>query len=140
MAPVEREWRSLTDHEGFGSWFRVKLDGPFVPGEVTRGRMTYPGFEHMPWESRTVTMDKPRLFSMTWHPYAVEEGKDYSAEPSTLIEFKLTPTAGGGTHLVIVESGFDALPVASAQACAAVNAWAWEARLQAAAGPVLIAG
>ena len=45
-----------------------------------------------------------------------------------------------GTRVVVVESGFDALPVASAQACAAVNAWAWEARLEAVAGPVLIAG
>jgi len=37
-APVERVWRALTDHEEFGAWFRVQLEGPFVPGEVSRGR------------------------------------------------------------------------------------------------------
>jgi uncharacterized protein YndB with AHSA1/START domain len=33
-APVSRVWRALTDHQEFGIWFRVKLDGPFVPGQV----------------------------------------------------------------------------------------------------------
>jgi hypothetical protein len=42
--------------------------------------------------------------------------------------------------VIVVETGFERLPVASAQACAAVNAWAREARLQAVARPVLIAG
>lgn len=128
-APIERVWRALTDHEEFGTWFRVKLDGPFVPGQVTRGRITYPGYEHMPWESQVVTMDKPRLFSMTWRPYAVEEGKDYSDEPTTLIEFKLTPTASGGTHLVIIESGFDALPADRRDEAFRSNEGGWEEQL-----------
>src|SRR4051794_5582890 len=45
-APVERVWRALTDHGEFGEWFRVKLDGPFVPGEMSTGHITYPGYEH----------------------------------------------------------------------------------------------
>lgn len=28
-APVDRVWRAISDHEEFGTWFRVKLDGPF---------------------------------------------------------------------------------------------------------------
>ena len=36
-APVSRVWRALTDHHEFGTWFRVKLDGPFVPGQISRG-------------------------------------------------------------------------------------------------------
>ena len=39
-APVSRVWRALTDHREFGQWFRVKLDGPFVPGQVSRGQVT----------------------------------------------------------------------------------------------------
>ena len=31
-APVSRVWRALTDHREFGQWFRVSVDGPFVPG------------------------------------------------------------------------------------------------------------
>ena len=37
-APVSRVWRALTDHREFGAWFRVKLDGPFVPGRFRAGR------------------------------------------------------------------------------------------------------
>ncbi len=51
-APVERVWRALTDYNEFGEWFRVKLDGPFAPGEVASGRITHPGFEHVKWEAR----------------------------------------------------------------------------------------
>ena len=50
-APPSRVWRALTDHREFGEWFRVKLDGPFVPGQVTRGSVAYPGYEHLKWEA-----------------------------------------------------------------------------------------
>ena len=36
-APVSRVWRALTDYREFGQWFRVELEGPFVPGQVSRG-------------------------------------------------------------------------------------------------------
>ena len=42
-APLSRVWRALTDYREFGGWFQVKLDGLFVPGEVSCGQMTYPG-------------------------------------------------------------------------------------------------
>src|SRR6202011_176539 len=74
-APVSRVWRALTDHREFGEWFRVKIDGPFVPGQVSRGQITYPGYEHVSWE----------------------------------MTFRLEPK-GGGTLLVLRESGFDAIP------------------------------
>ena len=34
-APVARVRRALTDYREFGEWFRVKIEGPFVPGEVS---------------------------------------------------------------------------------------------------------
>jgi uncharacterized protein YndB with AHSA1/START domain len=108
-APVARVWRALTDHEEFGVWFRVKLDGPFVVGEVSRGRITYPGYEHMKWEATVQAMESERLFSFTWCPYALDPNIDYSNEPRTLVEFRLEPTANG-TRLLISESGFNALP------------------------------
>ena len=43
-APLSRVWRALTDHNEFGEWFRVKLEGPFVPGKVTRGKHPHSGF------------------------------------------------------------------------------------------------
>jgi uncharacterized protein YndB with AHSA1/START domain len=108
-APLSRVWRALTDHHEFGQWFRVRLDGPFVPGQVSRGRITYPGYEHLRWEAVVQKMEPERLFSFTWHPYAVDPNTDYSGEPSTLVEFTLQPTATG-TLLRVVESGFDKLP------------------------------
>jgi uncharacterized protein YndB with AHSA1/START domain len=109
QAPVARVWRALTDSREFGQWFRVKLDGPFVPGPVSRGHIAYPGYEHLKWEAVVEKMEPERLFCFTWHPYAVELQKDYSTEPPTLVEFGLekTPT---GTLLRVTESGFDKIP------------------------------
>jgi len=108
-APVSRVWRALTDYREFGEWFRVKLDGPFAPGQVSRGHITYPGYEHLKWEAVVQKMKPEQLFSFTWHPYAVDPGFDYSKEPPTLVEFKLEKTANG-TLLLLSESGFDKIP------------------------------
>jgi uncharacterized protein YndB with AHSA1/START domain len=112
-APVSRIWRALTDYREFGEWFRVKLDGPFVPGQVSRGQITYPGYEHVKWEAVVQKMEPERLFSFTWpHPKSLGEddySQDYSQEPTTLVEFRLEKTANG-TLLVLTESGFDQLP------------------------------
>jgi uncharacterized protein YndB with AHSA1/START domain len=112
-APISRVWRALTDHREFGEWFRVKLDGPFMPGQVSRGQITYPGCEHIKWEALVQKMDPERLFSFTWpHPKSLDKANyspDYSQEPTTLVEFRLEKTAGG-TLLVLTESGFDKLP------------------------------
>ena len=108
-APVSRVWRALTDYREFGEWFRVKLDGPFMPGEISTGHITYPGYEHLKWEATVQKMESERLFSFTWHPYAVDPKVDYSNEPATLVEFRLEPN-DKGTVLYLTESGFDALP------------------------------
>jgi len=112
-APVSRVWRALTDHREFGEWFRVALDGPFVPGEVSRGHMTYPGCEHVKWEAVVRKMEPERLFSFTWpHLKSFDKADlplDYSGEPTTLVEFRLEKTASG-TLLILTESGFDKLP------------------------------
>jgi uncharacterized protein YndB with AHSA1/START domain len=112
-APVSRVWRALTDYREFGEWFRVKLDGPFVPGQISRGQITYPGCEHIKWEAVVQRMEHERLFSFTWpHPKSLDKADaplDYSGEPMTLVEFRLEKTADG-TLLTLTESGFDKLP------------------------------
>src|SRR5262249_22789701 len=89
---------------------RVKLDGPFVPGEVSTGHITYPGYEHVKWHARIKEMTAPRYFAFTWHPYAIDPDVDYSGELPTLVEFRLEPTANG-TLLTLVARGSDALPL-----------------------------
>ena len=108
-APVSRVWRALTDYLEFGQWFGVKLDGPFRAGQVSRGHITHPGYEHVKWEAVVQKMEAERLFSFTWHPYAIDPKIDYSGETPTLVEFRLEETASG-TLLLITESGFDKIP------------------------------
>ena len=128
-APVSRVWRALTDYQEFGNWFRVRLEGPFVPGQIARGRITYPGYEHLRWEAIVQKMEPERLFSFTWHPYAVDPNEDYSKEPPTLVEFTLEPTAKG-TSLRIVESGFDKLPSRRREEAFRMNERGWSAQLE----------
>jgi uncharacterized protein YndB with AHSA1/START domain len=108
-APIERVWQALTDHEEFGQWFRVKLDGPFVVGQPTTGRMTYPGYNDVKWESLTETMDPPRLFVFTWPcPEGLHTAPDARASRMR-VEFRLEATATG-TRVTVTESGFAGMP------------------------------
>ena len=128
-ASVSRVWRALTDYREFGQWFRVKLDGPFVPGQVSRGQMTYPGYEHLKWEAMVEKMEPERLFSLTWHPYAVDPKIDYSKELATLVEFRLEATPHG-TRLTLTESGFDKIPAGRRLEAFRMNDGGWAEQLK----------
>jgi uncharacterized protein YndB with AHSA1/START domain len=109
-APITRVWQALTNYGEFGRWFGVRLEGPFVPGQIARGHITHPGYEHLVLECTVQQMEPERLFSFTWHPYAIDPNTDYSAEPPTLVEFRLESTQSG-TLLTVTESGFENIPV-----------------------------
>jgi len=128
-APVARVWRALTDYREFGEWFRVKLESPFIPGKVPRGRITYPGYEHPVMEVVVVKTEAERQFSFNWHPYAVERGVDYSKEPPTLVEFVLEKTAAG-TLLVVTESGFDSIPAGRRDEAFRMNSGGWDEQIK----------
>ncbi len=128
-APVSRVWRAITDYREFGEWFRVKLDGPFVAGTASTGHITYPGYEHLKWEAVVQKMEPERLFSFTWHPYAVDPKMDYSREASTLVEFRLEKTATG-TLLVLTESGFDKIPAERRLEAFRRNDGGWTAQMK----------
>jgi len=123
-APVARVWRALADAEEFGAWFRVKFDEPFAEGKTVRGRITYSGYEHVRMEILVERMERERLFAFRWHPYAVDPDVDYSAEPTTLVEFRLT-AEGGGTRLTITESGFDRIPASRRDEAFRMNEGGW---------------
>jgi len=128
-APRARVWRALTDAREFGSWFRVKLDGGFAAGRRVTGRVTYPGYEHLAFEATVETMEAERLFSFRWHPYAVDPKVDYSAEPTTLVEFHLAE-ADGGTLLTVVESGFDRIPAGRRDEAFRMNDGGWAQQME----------
>jgi uncharacterized protein YndB with AHSA1/START domain len=128
-ASVSRVWRALTDHREFGEWFRVALEGPFVPSKPVRGRITWPGAEHLVMTATVQRMEPERLFSFTWHPYAIDPNIDYSVEPPTLVEFTLEATADG-TLLVVVESGFAVLPAHRRDEAFRMNERGWSIQTQ----------
>src|SRR5579859_4187598 len=88
---------------------RVKIEARFIPGQTARGQILHPGYEHLTWEAVIQNIEPERLFSFSWHPYAVDPAIDYSGETPTLVEFRLEPT-GDGTLLTVTESGFDKIP------------------------------
>jgi uncharacterized protein YndB with AHSA1/START domain len=127
-APVSRVWRALTDHREFGTWFHVRLEGPFVPGKATGGQITYPGYEHVRMEVVVQKLQPERLFAFTWHPFAVDPKIDYSHETPTLVEFTLEPSKNG-TLLRVVESGFDKIPPHRRDEAFRMNEGGWAAQM-----------
>ncbi len=119
-----RVWRAIADAEEFGGWFGMKLDRPFAPGAPVLGRITIPGYEHVTVEMLVEKVEPEGYFSYRWHPYAVDPAIDYTAEPTTLVEFRLEETAGG-TVITITESGFDRLPASRRAEAFRMNESGW---------------
>jgi uncharacterized protein YndB with AHSA1/START domain len=128
-APVSRVWRAVTDYREFGEWFRVKFESPFVAGRVARGKITNPGYEHVTLEATVKEIQPERLFSFTWHPYAVDPKVDYSKETPTLVEFRLEKIPSG-TLLVVTESGFDKIPANRRAEALRMDDNGWAAQLK----------
>ncbi len=123
-APRSRVWRAIADAEEFGTWFRVELEGPFVQGAAVRGRVAYPGYEHVTMELVVERIEPERYLAYRWHPNAVDPGADYSSEPTTLVEFRLEEV-DGGTLLTIVESGFERIPLSRRAQAFRANEQGW---------------
>ena len=120
-APLERVWRAISESDQFGRWFGMAVEGPFIAGqwvaakivptevdaEVAKHQEPYRG---MAFELFIERIEPMRRFAFRWHPNAVEPGKDYRAEPTTLVSFELKEH-GDGVLLTITESGFDQIPL-----------------------------
>ena len=128
-ATPARVWRALTDPAEFGTWFQVKLDTGFAAGRRTTGRITHPGYEHVPFAVEVERMDAERLLAFRWHPFAIDPAVDYSQEPTTLVEFRLAE-AEGGTLLTVVESGFDRIPAGRRDLAFRMNDGGWTAQME----------
>jgi uncharacterized protein YndB with AHSA1/START domain len=134
-APRDRVWRALTDSSEFGSWFGMRLDGPFVPGAHVRGTIVpttvdagvaaaQKEYEGYPVEIIIEKVEPTRLFSFRWHPFAIERDVDYASEPTTLVEFVLED-ASGGVMLTVAESGFERIPLARRAKAFTANEQGW---------------
>ena len=121
-ASRERVWRAISDSAEFGTWFGIRFQSQFEPGKRMEGVLvptqvipevgeSQKNYEGMKFEFTVERIEPQRLFSFRWHPNAVDDGTDYSQESTTLVEFILEDSPGG-IELTIVESGFDAIPLA----------------------------
>ena len=128
-APRSRVWRALTDATEFSRWFMAEMKDRFAPGATARGRVTYPGYEHLTLEVHVERMEPERLFSFRWHPYAVDPKQDYSKEPTTLVVFELEEIPEG-TRLKVTESGFDQIPIARRAEAFRMNSQGWAEQVQ----------
>jgi uncharacterized protein YndB with AHSA1/START domain len=139
-APQERVWRAISNAKEFGSWFGVAFDAPFAEGAHLTGKIVPTTVDaevakmQEPYSGKTFEwtverIEPMRRISFRWHPYAVEEGVDYSKEPTTLIEFDLAEAAGG-ILLTITESGFDRIPLSRRAKAFAANEGGWEKQTQ----------
>ena len=128
-APIAAVWKALADAEQFGTWFHLKLQDPFRVGMTSRGRITYEGLERVQLELLVQEMRPQRLFSYTWHPYAIDPRRDYSGEPPTLVEFRLEP-AGRRTRLSISESGFMGLPHTRSSEAFRMHSQGWTTQIK----------
>ena len=128
-APRARVWRALTTAREFGAWFGIELENEFAPGEVARGRIPHPEFGDLTLELTVERMEPEHLFSYRWHPAAIDPSVDYSAEPTTLVEFRLEEV-DGGTRLALVESGFDRIPEARRAKAFRMNSGGWDYQME----------
>jgi uncharacterized protein YndB with AHSA1/START domain len=128
-APRAKVWRAITDSREFGKWFRAEMEDELVPGKQTRGRITYPGYEHLTFDVQVERMEPEHLFSMRWHPYAIDPQQDYSHEPTTLVTFELEEVPQG-TRIKVTESGFDQIPLARRAEAFRMNSQGWAEQLQ----------
>ncbi|MEO6065508.1 MAG: SRPBCC family protein [Lysobacterales bacterium] len=128
-APRARVWRALTDHEQFGAWFLVRLEGPFVVGQRTCGQTTYPGYEHLAFEANVEAMDPETRFVFTWPQCDTETGKRYADEPPTRVEFLLDDVEGK-TRVRVIESGFERLSPAVRETVHRMNSGGWTEQME----------
>ncbi len=135
-ASLDRVWRALSDSTEFGNWFGMRFNSPFSPGatltaaivpttanpEVAKKQKPYEGIA---FQIKIEQMQPQRLFSFRWHPGAVDPDIDYSAEPTTLVEFTLEQRPDG-VQLTVTESGFDQIPLARRAKAFTANEGGWK--------------
>jgi uncharacterized protein YndB with AHSA1/START domain len=128
-APRSRVWRAVSNAQEFGQWFRMSVDGAFTEGAQLNGRITHPGYEHVTLSIIIERMEPERYFSYRWHPNALDTSVDYSAEPTTLVEFILEEIADG-TAITIIESGFDRIPAGRRDEAFRSNGKGWDGQIK----------
>lgn len=139
-ASKKQVWSALTESQKFGSWFGMKLNGPFTAGKTIQGAISPTTVDvevaqmQKPYEGKAVELfidriEPESLFSFKWHPYAIDAGVDYSKEPMTTITFTLEEKENE-TRLTVIESGFETIPVSRRAEAMKANDGGWSKQME----------
>ena len=118
--PPAKVWAALTTAEGLSAWFGQEVRIDLRPG----------GSAWMKWDNghtadmRVERVEEPAVFGFTWHIYGLPEDDPRR----TYVEFSLQ-SAGAGTLLTVVESGFAQLPEDAHHTAFDGNAGGWTSEL-----------
>jgi uncharacterized protein YndB with AHSA1/START domain len=134
-APRARVWQAICEARLFGVWFGAAFEGPFVAGQIARGRIVPTRVDPevarlqephagTPLTILIETIDPMRSFSFRWHPFALGPAQDYAEETMTLVTFTLADCEGG-VLLTVTETGFDDLPPARRGPAFEANSGGW---------------
>ena len=136
-APRNRVWKAISDSKQFGSWFGMKVEGPFTANTTVKATIVpttvdpevakeQKAFEGMPFELYIERVEPERLFTFRWHPGAMQPKPE---DPTTLVCFELEDAADG-ILLTVTESGFDRIPLARRAKAFAENEGGWAAQMK----------
>jgi uncharacterized protein YndB with AHSA1/START domain len=118
--PPAKVWAALTTAEGLSAWFGQEVRIDLRPG----------GSAWMKWDNghtadmRVERVEEPEVFGFTWHIYGLPEDDPRR----TYVEFTLQ-SAGAGTRLTVVESGFAQLPEDAYRTAYHGNTQGWASEL-----------
>jgi uncharacterized protein YndB with AHSA1/START domain len=118
--PPAKVWAALTTAEGLSAWFGQEVRIDLRPG----------GSAWMKWDNghtadmRVERVEEPTVFGFTWHIYGLPEDDPRR----TYVEFTLQ-SAGPGTRLTVVESGFAQLPEDAYRTAYHGNTQGWASEL-----------
>jgi len=136
-ATRSRVWKAISDSKQFGSWFGMKVAGPFTANTTVKATIVpttvdpevakeQKAFEGMPFELYIERVEPERLFTFRWHPGATQPKPE---DPTTLVCFELEDAADG-VMLTVTESGFDRIPLARRAKAFAENEGGWAAQMK----------
>jgi uncharacterized protein YndB with AHSA1/START domain len=136
-APRNRVWKAISDSKQFGSWFGMKVEGPFTANTTVKATIVptmvdpevakeQKAFEGMPFELYIERVEPERLFTFRWHPGATQPKPE---DPTTLVCFELEDAADG-ILLTVTESGFDRIPLARRAKAFSENEGGWAAQMK----------
>lgn len=132
-ATLARVWSAISDSRQFGRWFGVRFEGPFVEGQLVKGKIVptevdegvareQKAFEGMGCDVEVEQIVPQRLLSFRWKPGAEPDTSPHG--PKTLVVFELE-AVDGGTQLTVTESGFEQLPLDKRAKVFADNEGGW---------------